>query len=351
MSVLIKNFGVLLLAVAMLFISICFCCPQAQGLAHCEGYNYVNDDLNDVMLISSNYDFDNAISFTPFDFSIGSRMNGKSARFDTDEYKQFSQTFPLSGEALGSIDYECGFWMYFSTKHLHNLKITLTGSGANFTITISKSDLQSLLQKQIDLARQDQENDGYGWNFIEIPLNAFVCSINSYDETNTAFSAVTFEFFSLEPGDNIDYATVYLYEFVMKPTESANIIVKEQNKQPFRFIKTKFYTAEELNYICVGDKLKVKYRTDSIIYAWIGDKNVRDDANYEFVAKLTTPETTKTLNADVEFEIDKIGEYTLEIALKHNGEKVLVSYYRFNANNFFGIYFEQSLNELTLGKT
>ena len=157
------------------------------------------DLQTELAILPDSYNGQGANSFTPFDFETGERMQGQSLRPQVDQNNSFSLTLELGGEQIDvSLGLEIGLWVYFSTKNLHNLRFTFYGQtqsaqDVEFYYTINSEVLKDNLQKQGNNTFIDGAEDGYSWNYLQIPLNLFT---NGSSENVFSLNSLQIDYFS-----------------------------------------------------------------------------------------------------------------------------------------------------------
>ena len=315
---------------------------------------YAEQEPASIVILSSDYDYPDKSSFTPFNFSTNSRLAGYSGRFNYDEFERFEQNFSINAvDGLSANkSWELGVWVYFSTKNLHDLTITLAkDEDKKVTFFINSEDLANLLTKQDEFGRLDQENDGYAWNYLELPFSAgaITNAISGAEFAN--FDTVSFKFWANQPSESVNYARVYIYNATIFETELNSITVQEKNKQDFRLFDINFYSKEILDSVFVSDELTLSGRQELIKFAWVGESDLKDDFNYSVAATFNTPNGEENWELEGKKTMLAAGQASLKISIKNGSQIVLVRAVNFTVYNFTGIAFNQTITEFNPNKT
>lgn len=312
-----------------------------------------------VKLLDENFSENNASSFTPFNFESEERMAGYSLKPSLLSNNTFSENIELNySEILYESDNNTfGAWIYFSNKNLHNLKFSLIGQNSlgdevSLIFVLNAETLALKLEKSEDNTYIDLTDDGYGWNYIEIPFSF----ASNYGAVNDGvyynFNNLKIEYNSSSVDENVEYAEIYFYEISIYNSNLETLTVKEENKQPFRFCKFNFYSPNELNQVYAGDILSLPSRTASLAYAWIGDIDVKQNANsYIFAVKVIANNEENLWEFGTTYEFSETGNTIIKFEINDNGNEVLWQALNFYVMEFVGISFNQSITQFSVGKT
>ena len=357
-----KNLFCLLLCVFALFMSAGVFAGKfnVKNSVFAENANFFQDLQTELAILPDSYNGQGANSFTPFDFETGERMQGQSLRPEVDQNNSFSLALELGGEQIDvSLGLEIGLWVYFSTKNLHNLRFTFYGQDQSaqdveFYYTINSEVLKDNLQKQGNNTFIDGAEDGYSWNYLQIPLNLFT---NGSSENVFSLNSLQIDYFSSTINSDVDYAYLYLYDISINQSNNIYFTILEQNKQPFRLVGFDFYTQDELNQVYLGDTLSINSRTSMLKYAWVGDQNIKtyidaNDNSYNVRVKVVDVDGGETLWEFMSSHtFNKTGSTIVKFEINKDDEEILWQAFNFNVTTFNGIYFNQNITEFEEGKT
>lgn len=322
--------------------------------------------------------------FTPFDFTNSVRMEGKSFKpKETGEHNEFNAEIALNySQSIEKNDNNVlGIWVYFSTKNLHNLRLTLkgqteSGKPASMDFVINGAQLESMLVKSGARNLIDQPNDGFSWNFIEIPFKIGTAT-NIESESNEGqlveFSTLAISFYSLAYEPETKYSLVQFYDAQIYVASFNNLTIKEDNKQPYRFCKFEFSTGGETNgnyirnendlrQIYLGDTIKLPSRSACLKYAWVGDVDINNDIEnidslYTCNVEVINDAETKVWEFESAFTFENTGITNIKFEVTKAGEgegkddDVVWQAHTINVNAFEGISFNQAIDKFTLGET
>ena len=260
----IKKFLIVILGLAYLLAGVLM--PKFST-SNSEVFAEQNEEV--FTILGKDFDYPNKTSFTPFNFATNARMPGFAGGFEADEFGRFDQSFNFNEvEALSvNKNWELGLWFYFSTKNLHDLTITLSKDEKSITFFIDSQSLDSLLTKQTEFGLLDQEDDGYSWNYLELPFSVGAQNQAVNGEQFVAFDTISIKFTSNEPDANLDYAKIYVYQAIISPTDLELITIRENNKQAYRLFDINFYSKEILDSVFVDDELTLSGRQELIKFA------------------------------------------------------------------------------------
>lgn len=338
-----------------LMFCICFLLP-----AYKINVTFAESETNNrIVLLDVNYSGTNASTFTPFDFASEKRMEGKSLKPEQTGNNTVNESLVINSVSglVEEENYQLGAWVYFSSKDLLALTFTLSGQTSNGTVgsltfSLSPQILEDKLTKSFEIPNKDDVNDGYGWNYIEIPFslaNNFNACENGQYITFTSFE-ISFNLTNLNPATT--YSKLYFYDIAIESSNKTSITVEEENKQPFRLCKFKFYSQEELNQVYAGDVLNLPSRNGTVVYAWVGDVNILDNANsYSFKVEVSKDDSVNLWEYSSAFTFSETGQYIVKFLISKDGEELLWQAHSFNVKTFSGINFTQSFSEFQVGKT
>ena len=328
----------LTILIALLLCANAFCFLMPKNAVYAEG-------ATAQVILSKDYDYEHYSSFTPFNFETESRMSGKSAAFEYGEKNAFTGEFNVNESVNIADDKGVAFWIYFSTKKVHNLTVRLSNSTSSIQYVIPAESLSDILTKQEHY--QDEANDGYGWNYLELPFVAGEKS-NVNIDSNMTIEKITISFNSSSE-ETEGFAKVYVYEMSVVKVSKNIPYVNELNKQGYRIFKVEFYNEESLNKICVGDRITMKRRTQLIKYAWVGEENV-NTSSYPLEIRLSYGDENKIWEQDQIFEFEATGQHLLRFSILNSDSDILLyEMITFNVTEFIGISFNQTIKTFSVG--
>ncbi|MCR5553528.1 MAG: hypothetical protein K6F08_02165 [bacterium] len=328
----------LTILIALLICANAFCFLMPKNVAFAE-------EATSQVILSRNYDYSNYSSFTPFNFETESRMSGKSAAFEYGEKNNFTGEFDVNESVNIAEDKGVAFWIYFSTKKVHNLTVSLSNSTSSIQFVIPAETLSDILTKQEHY--QDEAGDGYSWNYLELPFVAGEKNNVSID-SNMVVEKIAISYNSSSE-ETEGFAKVYVYEMSVVKVSKNIPYVNELNKQGYRIFKVEFYNEESLNKICVGDRITMKRRTQLIKYAWVGEENV-NTLSYPLEIRLTYGDENKLWEQDQVFEFESTGQHLLKFSILNSDNYILLyDILTFNVTEFIGISFNQNIKSYKVG--
>ena len=310
-----------------------------------------------VELVSSGYDSANLpvnaslYNFTPMDFSLDSRMSGKSVKPTSEENGTFDVS--LQAEHTQTLDashnYALCLWVYFPSVNIFNLEITLAGASGSMVYAVTSDVLASIIAKPNDsLHSQDLETDGYGWNYLEIPFSAF-------NKTNAISGGNYIEFETIRlrylTSSELVSQTLLFYDISIEESNVSSAIVKNENKQPYRLFK--FDSGLDFSAIFLGDVLQLPAKSVAIKYAYIGEDNVLENTtNYSIDVKVKTSEEETPWEWSGSFTFNTEGAVSIIVAAaeKSSGNKVLIKTYSFGVYEFVGLSIFQNITTFYVGQ-
>ncbi|MBQ7453099.1 MAG: hypothetical protein IJS68_02395 [Clostridia bacterium] len=310
---------------------------------------------NAISVLPATYSGANADSFTPFDFSLETRMSGNSYKPSVNEYGEFDVQIPItiSENLAKTTNYVLGIWVYFPNRNLLDLTIGLSGTTSsledgNVSATISHTDLATLLTKT-NVSEQDSVNgaDGYSWNYLEIPFSAFI-KTNAYEGDNyISFSSLDIKYTKYDETTTSDALQFYDAKIVEKTL--INVYVEEENKQPYRLFKVNpQITFDDL---FLGDKATLPARSSVVVYAWVGTKDiVAESSTHYFEVSVTANGTTEPWEYGGDYVFSSEGNTVIEFVVKNSAHETLLgTTYHCNIAEFKGVSINQNLNKFEKG--
>lgn len=311
------------------------------------------DNAEPISIVGNAYSGEGQSSFTPFDFTAGARRAGYSVCPEIDSDTSFEMSFNFSAMVDDINEYELGLWVYFSTSNSYDLKFTLVGTASSQPITIiRKFDAEvvnDLMQKPENAEIIDLEEDGFGWNYLQVPLREFV----PQGDTSITFESLTVKYGSDEVVENA--AKLYLYDIKLAATTFSTAEVLDENKQPFRFCKFEFYTPEQLSEVYLGDSLTIGSSSSVLKYAWVGELNIKELIDFgieRYSVSAFVGEEPWVF--DFGFQFNQLGVQIVKFQITDNEnptEDFLWQAYVLTINNFVGLTFRQNIARYEVGKT
>lgn len=304
---------------------------------------------------------ENLYNFTPFDFENGKRMNGQSLRYYGGENREYVGeyiTLETQSNILISENLALSMWIFFDNVQAHDLSLELVlESGESLSWNFSSIELISLVIKS-----EYEINTPYGWNKIYLPFALATLSNSEILSTETLSTPkkLVFTYSSENQGSKI--SRLSFYDINIEETEDKNNFVVE--KQNYSFVSTYFMPEENVSLICKGDSITLPSKNNAILYAWIGEKNIKElasesNSKYQWDVFVILPSGDKETKYDFGDTItfDKTGTYSIyyscsEINSEETSSKtVLSSSLTISVNNINAIYFNKNNFSMKIGAT
>ncbi len=321
-------------------------------------YNVMGEEQT---LSKYNIKNENLYNFTPFDFENKKRMKGQSLRYYGGENKEYVNEFITlepQNNILTSENLALSMWIYFDNIETHDLTLKLVlENGESLSWYFSSQELISLVKKsEYDI------DTPYGWNKIYFPLSLATLSSSEIlnAEVLSTPSKLDFTYSSVSQSEKI--SRLSFYDINIEETEDKNNFVVE--KQNYSFVSTFFMPEENVSLICQGDSITLPSKNNAILYAWIGEKNIKElesesNSKYQWNVFVVLPSGERESKYDFGDTItfDKIGTYTIyyscsEVNSEETSSKnVLTSSLTISVGSINAIYFNKSNFSMKVGTT
>ena len=214
---------------------------------------------------------------------------------------------------------------------------------------MSSEELASILSKPNDSIHSlDAENDGYGWNYLEVPFSSFTNVNAANGDKYIPFNAVNLNYQTSGEGTS---GVLQFYDAKIKETNLSASTVLEDNKQPYRLFKLNH--GIDFNSIFLGDEINLPAKSESIKYAYIGDVDCKTNTtDYSIKATVKTTDATISWEFGSKFTFSVEGTNVVEfkVVSKSDNETQLFSINRFSVNTFVGLRINQNINSFYKGQ-
>lgn len=299
---------------------------------------------------------ENLNAYTPFDFENGIRMNGQSVRYNGGESFKFEDK-EIKLERHENISLQdnlaLSLWINFDNIEVHDLSISLVlEDGENLTWSFSSNKL-------LDLVGKTGLDEPYGWNKMCLPFA--IASKSSENILNgeklVPPSKLVLTYSSAMSGQN--FARLSFYDVNIEETSDKENVSAIQ--QEYSFCKAHFMNEDLIPQICVGDSIVLPNEENAILYAWIGEKNIKnlakeESSNYKWRVYVTDPNGVKTqYSFGQKITFSQNGNYAIYYSCEEtssSGTKaVLSSNVEVFANRLNAIYFGESNISFSVGAT
>lgn len=295
------------------------------------------------------------LPYQPFDFENSKKMSGMSFSFEELDYHKIDDQY-VNLDRVENIENSnnlaLSVWIYFSAVYTHDLSLTIElENGSKIEWNLDAEDLYSLVSK----SNYDLETP-HSWNKLYFPLSKATVSDEIWNG-NVLFSPTKLTVRYYSEFENSNISSIYFYDVAIEEIEQTDKYQVE--RQSYKVFSAYFFDEAKISKLCIGDTLTLPTFQKAIIYAWVGNLDVKADSlkdttNYKWRVYIISPSgESSEVSFSSKLTLSEAGTYKILyrcFEVQNESTKVIMSpYVEINVNQINAIYFDRSEYKIKIG--